>query len=107
MVAEITAQSLNLGNAQESDSIESSTFEESDDETWGCVVEQERPQVGMKTPKSSFPPRKCINVHCNDEKKKMKKEISLLKQEIEDCKYPLSTLIKKNLYFWVVVRLVL
>ena len=62
---------------------------------------------GDEDPKVFFPPRKCINVHCNDEKKKMKKEISLLKQEIEDCKYPLSTLIKKNLYFWVVVRLVL
>ena len=72
MVAEITAP-INLhGNAHESDSIESSTIEESDDETWGCVVEQERPQVGMKTPKSSFPPRKCINVHCNEEKKNEK-----------------------------------
>ena len=52
MVAEITAP-LNPGNAHESDSMESS--EESDDETWGCVVEQERPQVGMKTAKSSPP----------------------------------------------------
>ena len=52
LVAEITAP-LNLGNAHESDSMESS--EESDDETWGCVVEQERPQVGMKTAKSSSP----------------------------------------------------
>ncbi|CAH3160430.1 unnamed protein product, partial [Porites lobata] len=97
LVAEITAP-LNLGNAQESDSIESSTFEESDDETWGCVVEQERPQVGMKTPKSSFPPRKCINVHCNDEKKKMKKEISLLKQEIEDLKSSTAGTAKPNSY---------
>ena len=65
--------------------------EESDDETWGCVVEQERPQVGMKTAKSSPPSaRKCINVHCHEEKRNMKKEITLLKQEIEDCKYPLS-----------------
>ena len=72
MVAEITA-ALNLGNAHESDSMESS--EESDDETWGCVVEQERPQVGMKTPKSSPPPppRKCINVHCHEEKEKHEK----------------------------------
>ena len=65
--------------------------EESDDETWGCVVEQERPQVGIKTAKSSPPSaRKCINVHCHEEKRNMKKEITLLKQEIEDCKYPLS-----------------
>ena len=34
--------------------------------------------------------RKCINVHCHEEKRNMKKEITLLKQEIEDCKYPLS-----------------
>ena len=52
LVAEITAP-LSLGNAHESDNMESS--EESDDETWGCVVEQERPQVGMKTLKSSSP----------------------------------------------------
>ena len=91
MVAEITA-ALNLGNAHESDSMESS--EESDDETWGCVVEQERPQVGMKTPKSSPPPPPQGNASmCIVMKKKrnMKKEITLLKQEIEDCKYPLST----------------
>ena len=88
MVAEITTL-LNLGNAHESDSMESR--EESDDETWGCVVEQERPQVGIKTAKSSPPSaRKCINVHCHEEKRNMKKEITLLKQEIEDCKYPLS-----------------
>ena len=90
MVAEITG-ALNLGNAHESDSMESS--EESDDETWGCVVEQERPQVGMKTPKSSPLPHQGNASMCIVMKKKrnMKKEITLLKQEIEDCKYPLST----------------
>lgn len=100
MVAEITSP-LTLSNVHESDSMESS--EESDDGTWGCVAEQMRPQVGMKTPKSSFPPRKCINVHCHEEKRNMKKEISLLKKEIEDCKYPLLTLKKR---FLLVVRLV-
>ena len=91
LVAEITAP-LNLGNAHESDSMESS--EESDDETWGCVVEQERSQAGTaksSSPHPPPPPRKCINVHYHEEKRNMKKEITLLKQEIEDCKYPLST----------------
>jgi len=46
-----------------------------------------RPQVGMKTPKSSFPPTKCINVHCEEEKRDMKRQIESLKQEINDCKY--------------------
>jgi len=45
------------------------------------------PQVGMKTPKSSFPPTKCINVHCKEEKRELKREVESLKQEIEDCKY--------------------
>ena len=55
LVAEITAP-INLGNAQESDSIEFSTFEESDDETWGCVVEQEATS-GDEDPKVFFPPQ--------------------------------------------------
>ena len=46
-----------------------------------------RPQVGMKTPKSSFPPTKCINVHCKEEKRDLRSQIASLKQEIEDCKY--------------------
>ena len=45
-----------------------------------------RPQVGMKTPKSSFPPKKCINVTCKEEKQALKEEIALLKAEIDDCK---------------------
>jgi hypothetical protein len=42
----------------------------------------------MKTPKSSFPPKKCINVHCKKEKEKeaLKEEIAQLKVEIDDCK---------------------
>ena len=50
-----------------------------------------RPQVGMKTPKSSFPPLKCINVHCKEEKRELKSEIASLKQQIEDCKYIVLT----------------
>ena len=46
-----------------------------------------RPQVGMKTPKSSFPPTKCINVHCKEEKRELKRQVESLKEEIEDCKY--------------------
>lgn len=47
-----------------------------------------RPPVGMKTPKSSFPPKKCITVHCKKEKEKeaLKEEIAQLKVEIDDCK---------------------
>ena len=46
-----------------------------------------RPQVGNKTPKSSFPPKKCLNVHCKEEKAKLMEEIASLKEEIENCKY--------------------
>lgn len=41
-----------------------------------------RPQVGQKTPKSSFPPRKCINVHCKEEKEKLNATISSLREQI-------------------------
>ena len=46
----------------------------------------QRPQVGMKTPKSSFPPKRCINVICKEEKQALKEETALLKAEIDDCK---------------------
>ena len=47
-----------------------------------------RPQVGNKTPKSSFfPPKKCINVYCKEEKQALQEENVRLKAEIEDCKY--------------------
>jgi len=45
-----------------------------------------RPQVGMKTPKSSFPQKKCINVYCKEEKQELKEEITELKAEIEELK---------------------
>ncbi|KAJ7386202.1 hypothetical protein OS493_010595 [Desmophyllum pertusum] len=45
-----------------------------------------RPQVGVKTPKSSFPPRKCINVSCKEEKQELRNNIAALKQQIEDLK---------------------
>ena len=47
----------------------------------------QRPQVGMKTPKSSFPPKKCINVYCKEEKEKLKEEIAKLQQEVENSKF--------------------
>ena len=46
-----------------------------------------RPQVGMKMPKFSFPPTKCINVYCKEEKRELKRQVESLKEEIEDCKY--------------------
>ena len=46
----------------------------------------QRPQVGMKTPKSSFPPKRYINVICQEEKQALKEEIASLKAEIDDCK---------------------
>jgi len=45
----------------------------------------------MKTPKSSFPPTKCINVHCEEEKRDMKRQIESLKQEINDLKSSTSS----------------
>jgi len=48
-----------------------------------------RPQVGMNTPKSSFPQKKCINMYCKEEKQELKEEIAQLKAEIEECKIKL------------------
>ena len=45
-----------------------------------------RPHVWMKTPKSSFPTTKCINVYCKEEKRELKRQVESLKQEIENCK---------------------
>lgn len=44
-----------------------------------------RPQVGQKTPKSSFPLRKCINVHCKEEKEQLNATISSLREQIVEC----------------------
>ena len=78
--------------------IDSSASEESSDDehrngTSVCTIPAprplpppQRPQVGMKTPKSLFPPKRCINVVCKEEKQALTEEIALLKAEIEDCK---------------------
>lgn len=78
--------------------IDSSTSDESSDDeptrvTSACAMPAprplplpQRPQVGMKTPKSSFPPKRCINAICKEEKQALKEEIALLKAEIDDLK---------------------
>ena len=37
--------------------------------------------------KSLFPPTKCINVYCKEEKRELKRQIESLTQENDDCKY--------------------
>ena len=44
-----------------------------------------RPQVGQKTPKSSFPPRKCISVHCKEEQERLNATIVSLRKQIVEC----------------------
>ena len=80
-------------NIDSSASDESSDDEPASTVTSVCTVPAprplplpQRPQVGMKTPKSSFPPKRCINVMCKEEKQALKEEIALLKAEIDDCK---------------------
>ena len=48
-----------------------------------------RPQVGNKTPKSTYPSQKCINVRSKEEKEQLKEKIASLEQQIEECKYKL------------------
>jgi len=84
LVASITAPFTVADDSE--DSIISSSSGESDTEvnTPQPLVQlpsqlMHRPQVGMKTPKSSFPPTKCINVHCKEEKRELKREVESLK----------------------------
>ena len=91
LVATITAPIMEANDS--ADSIFSSSSGESDTEVNTppplpqLPSQLVRPQVGMKTPKSSFPPMKCINVHCKEEKKELKRQVESLKQEIKNCKY--------------------
>ena len=66
-------------NIDSSASDESSDDEPTSTVTSVCTVPAprplplpQRPQVGMKTPKSSFPPKRCINVLCKEEKQALK-----------------------------------
>ena len=55
------------------------------------------PHFLPKTPKTSFPPRKCINVHCKEEKESLKETIYSLRKEINECKCRLLLI----LFFWI------
>ena len=43
-----------------------------------------RPQIGMKCPKSSFPPKKCLNLKCKEEKETLQSRISELEAELDE-----------------------
>ena len=63
---------------------------ESSDDDYVDEITATRPPPSLPSldsrPESSFPPRKCINVTCKEEKERLKAETACLKEEIEECK---------------------
>ncbi len=43
-----------------------------------------RPQMGMKCPKGLYPSKKCLNVHCREEKERLQSRISELEAELDE-----------------------